>query len=240
MKKIITYQSIFLFSFLGLVNNAKSQTYAFSPGKTFIVNQGLNDLWYGGIEWTNNSAQTLVLHWQKIKVDTMGGSYFDMCASGNCYLGIPDSGSYNVYPTLPGQIGWLKMHFWSGSVPAICVAKIYVYEASFPNSGDTLTFILNVNQANGISQNDSDEKFDVYPNPANENLIIDFTNNNFEQPIELSIINSLGQSVYLKKFNSFSKNNIDVSALANGVYIIQLMNDKKEFLQTKKIIINHK
>ena len=70
--------------------------------------------------------------------------------------------------------------------------------------------------------------------------IYSFNNNSLERPIGLALINSLGQSVYLEKFNSFSKNNIDVSALSNGIYFIQLMNDKKEILQTKKIIINHK
>lgn len=240
MSKKFTFKTILIFSFLGLGFNAKSQTYTFTPGTTFTINMGFNDLQYDGIEWTNNSNQTIIFHWQKIEEDTTGGSYFDMCASGNCYIGIPDTGSFNVYPTLAGQIGWLKFHFWSGNIPGISKVKMYIYETSAPSNGDTLLYILNVNQnANGIAQNNLNPDLTVYPNPANEKLFIDITNRNSDETLYAFIINSIGQTIYSEELNHL-QNNISLTTLSEGIYILQLTNKRKEIIHTKKIIINHR
>jgi len=223
--------------FMAKVN---AQSYSLTSGNVFTINMGLNNVQFDGLEWTNISSQILVLNWQTIEIDTVPGSSFHLCASGECYIGMPDTGSYFYFPTLPGQIGWMKFHIWTGSTPGVSKLRAYIYEASAPNSGDTLTFIVNINQANGIEQNKSNESFAVYPNPADEKLIIDFAQYSFDELIDVSILNELGQLVHSDKISKAEKNKVNTSFLANGMYIVQFTNHKKEIIQIKKIIINHK
>lgn len=229
MKKIV----LILFSMICFTSyNSKAQTYSFSPGDTFIVNQGLNDMTFGGIEWTNNSSQILNLHWKTIEFDTISGSEMDFCASAFCFLGLPDTGSSYIYPTMPGQVGWFKFHFWSGSVSGTSKARIYVYEPSNPNGGDTLTYIFNMNALNGIAENTNDI-ISFYPNPATDK--INFTIKNKLNNYKVSIINSLGQLMNDYEIN-FYNYQIDVSALKPQTYFIVIKDEQNKIIQKSKII----
>lgn len=69
----------------------------------------------------------------------------------------------------------------------------------------------------------------AFPNPANDNLNIYFTDNSYNHHYE--IINILGQSIVL-----FESNEIDISKIPDGVYFLKI--DSNSSL-TKKIIIKH-
>jgi hypothetical protein len=76
-------------------------------------------------------------------------------------------------------------------------------------------------------------KFSVFPNPANDNLIVFSNADNFD----IKIIDNLGKMIYLNKTeNSFVKN-ISTSSFANGVYFISIQNSNG--MSTKKIIVIH-
>ncbi|MBV1923868.1 MAG: CotH kinase family protein, partial [Flavobacteriaceae bacterium] len=72
----------------------------------------------------------------------------------------------------------------------------------------------------------------IYPNPANTNINIDFSNE-FESNI--SIHDILGREVYNSTNNS-SNVNIDVSNLSSGLYMIRLYSNTYNI--SKKIVIN--
>lgn len=240
MKKFFFKISVLAICVL-LIVKVNAQSYTLTTGNVFTINMGFNDLQYDGLEWTNSSSQTLDLYWERIEVDTVPGSTFDMCASGDCQMFIPPTGSYNAYPTLPGQVGFLKMHFWTGNTPGVSKARIYIYESSAPNNGDTLTFILNINQANAINQNSiNNNLISVYPNPANDYLHINFNGVDIEKVKEIKIVNTIGQVVFIDSQKIVDNQKIDVSGLSNGVYLLQLTNYNNNIIQTKKIIINHK
>lgn len=79
-------------------------------------------------------------------------------------------------------------------------------------------------EANGVS---------IFPNPSNDGL---FTIN-FQSSNNIKVINTLGVTVYDEKIESGENSkNIDLSTLANGVYIVYVIDGNKS---TKhKIIIN--
>ena len=72
--------------------------------------------------------------------------------------------------------------------------------------------------------------FSVYPNPANDLLTV-----SFDQPCELSIINSLGQTVFNEQVKA-PKRNIDLSEFNEGLYFLQVKNDHG--LIVRKVIIS--
>lgn len=75
-------------------------------------------------------------------------------------------------------------------------------------------------------------KISIYPNPTQAIIYFDNNNNNFK---EVTIYNYIGQEVAKFNFTSISKNQeVDMSYLSNGVYILKFKNDKA--YQSVKVI----
>ncbi len=72
----------------------------------------------------------------------------------------------------------------------------------------------------------------IYPNPANTNLHIDFSN---EIGSQIIIFDILGRNVFNITENTMSQLDIDVSKFNTGIYIIKLISE--DYIISKKIII---
>jgi hypothetical protein len=221
--------SIIIIMLIGCVaaNVSKAQ-YSFSPSKTLIKNQTFNNLTYDSIHIANNSSDTLHLSWQKIQFDSIGGTYVDFCASGECYLGIPVSGSFP--PIKPGGFGYAGVHLWTGSQPSNCIARIWVYKAGDIAHGDTLTYILHAIPGSGTEIiKDNELTFSLYPNPASEKIYIQ-TNINNGKDIKISIYNILGEVIYSNSASNTSFN-IPLDNISKGIYFLQLESGNKTLVK---------
>ena len=224
-KKYLLF-GIITFLFLA---NANGQ-YSFSPSTTLIKNQPLDTLTYDSIHIANGSASTLLLDWQLISSDTTGGSYFDFCTSGNCFFGIPNTGSFPAIN--PGEFGWIGMHFWTGHIPGTSTAKIWMFEKGNPSIGDTLTFILNASGTNGIANLDKSDQISIGPNPSKG--IIEITNMK-DRGNQILIYNRLGQKVFSLDRGA-QEASIDLSSFPNGIYFIEVSHGNDSTF--RKIILN--
>ncbi len=77
----------------------------------------------------------------------------------------------------------------------------------------------------------------VYPNPATDNLTIEFNSNSVEQS-SVSMINTLGQvmkTVLAKTINGKNKIEISVNDLPKGLYLLKLSNGKNQSM--RKVVI---
>jgi hypothetical protein len=75
----------------------------------------------------------------------------------------------------------------------------------------------------------------IFPNPASGNLFIDFENKDFGKA-EISLRNILGETLLNENRIGNGKQRLDVSALSNGIYFLQM---KTEYgIATKKIVIS--
>ncbi|HOY39492.1 MAG TPA: BspA family leucine-rich repeat surface protein [Bacteroidales bacterium] len=90
----------------------------------------------------------------------------------------------------------------------------------------------------GLADNDALCVFSVYPNPAHEQIIVDVgTNYSAMEEITLEIVNTLNQVVFTTQINSH-QTVLDFSDWAgNGIYLVRLINAKRNTLNTKKIVI---
>ena len=79
-----------------------------------------------------------------------------------------------------------------------------------------------------------DNVFTIYPNPANNNVTIEFENSNNEYSIE--IFDMSGRLV-IHKISSDYQNYIDVNNLKNGLYMVRIIYDNNGY--QNKLIINH-
>jgi len=206
--------------------------YSFSPTTTLIKNQVLNTMTYDSIHIANNSGSALILDWELISLDTNSNCFFDFCAAGNCYIGIPDTGSF---PDIaPGQFGWIGMHFFTGNVPITSTAKVRVFEQGGSSKGDTLTFIINAAATNGINNHTAaDNSVSVYPNPVSDVLRIHASS---------GILLNSHVSLYCvsgkELINIFIQSDfidLDISSLAKGVYFLNI--NTKQGITVKKVVI---
>jgi hypothetical protein len=72
----------------------------------------------------------------------------------------------------------------------------------------------------------------IYPNPANENLIIDFPLN--EGRVEL--ISAQGKVVMKSQIDSYGT--LEISAIENGIYLVKVY-QKNDAILTRRIVIKH-
>ena len=99
---------------------------------------------------------------------------------------------------------------------------------------DTLiinTLISGLNSPNNINT------LKVYPNPANDVVIIDNGDFSLMSAYKLKIVNSLGAEVF-NSFVSIPQFQIPVSSIGgNGLYYIQIFDESSSLLTTKKLIL---
>lgn len=88
---------------------------------------------------------------------------------------------------------------------------------------------------NGIAQSSIKIKLNIFPNPAKEQIVIE--QNDLKGNFNMKMINLLGQTVIQKQINHQNNIVLDVSDLANGVYLLKLSNSEKEGIQ--RVVIQH-
>lgn len=75
-------------------------------------------------------------------------------------------------------------------------------------------------------------KVDVYPNPTSEQITIDLTKAQIDQPkIEIRSIIGSKMNVYLEKAG-VNKYKVNVSAFPRGYYLVLVREDRSKFQQT--------
>ena len=83
-----------------------------------------------------------------------------------------------------------------------------------------------------------DNTITVYPNPANDVVIIDNGNYSIMNNYNLMIFNSLSQQVFFSQINT-QQFQIPVSTLgAEGTYIIRILDGNNNIIKTKYLILN--
>ena len=100
----------------------------------------------------------------------------------------------------------------------------------------TDTLIINA-EVSGLNSPNNMNTLKVYPNPANDVVIIDNGDFSLMSDYKLKIVNSLGAEVF-NSFVSIPKFQITVSSIGgNGLYYIQIFDESSSLLTTKKLIL---
>jgi hypothetical protein len=226
-----------IFLFLGFLLGGigmYSQTYTFSPSNVFYTHLDTSELVYRGIEITNTGSTNLDLTWELILKDTLLDSEFDLCNSGICFNTLPVSG---VMPTMhPGEVGFLKMHMFSGRTMGLNTIKYILKNGS--TRIDTLTYFVTVGNITGIKNiNNLKDKVVVFPNPASTEAFIRLDLVSLSE-VSVSVLNVFGQTIQSEKqIGVFGENKIPLNtkSLSNGIYSIIIKTVNGE-LTTKLIV----
>ncbi|MEO7311319.1 MAG: PQQ-dependent sugar dehydrogenase [Chitinophagaceae bacterium] len=85
-----------------------------------------------------------------------------------------------------------------------------------------------------VGENTNDKTIDVYPNPANTYFIV--YNYALEEGRTITLIDLSGKAVKRQAANSFTTR-VDVGDIANGMYILKVVNAKGKTLRTEKLTV---
>lgn len=118
---------------------------------------------------------------------------------------------------------------------------LYIGGQFFTIDGDSLnciakwtggSYVSGCGNTSGINEiNNTNNFITVFPNPSNGNIVIGLktvNSNNFE----IGVYDVLGRSVYNKMIN-YDKNkfNLDLTSLANGLYLLRIKSNNNNFIQ---------
>ena len=133
----------------------------------------------------------------------------------------------NSYTDLNPPSG--TVYYQIGIQVAGCNPTAFGFEQSRSNLSNTSATGLN-----GLSQG----LVKVYPNPAHDFLIIQCEKQLSNAQLYLKLFNTLGQLTYSSKLNyEFEK--VDVKSMElNGIYLVQLYNEKNDLIFQQKIFID--
>ncbi len=130
----------------------------------------------------------------------------------------------------------LTIHHEADSITlAICINR-----NNAPRGPITLALLNALQQALTVGINEpatSNLPFNLYPNPSNGIINLDF-NNVGNKDYQVEIINQLGQQVYSETLNSSAnQHSINAENFQSGIYFLKLSDGLRS--ETKKLIIQH-
>jgi hypothetical protein len=115
-----------------------------------------------------------------------------------------------------------------------CITNVTVYDTLLTTVTDTL--IINAT-ITGLNPPSNQNTLKVFPNPANTHITIDYGNFNAMSGYTLTIVNSIGQTVFTTPINQ-QTSYIDLSTLTgNGIYFVQLIDQQNNTIENRKIVI---
>lgn len=232
MKKHFVLIALAFISYEFLDGGRIQAQHLLTPSNTLNKYQEFNTLTYDSIHIRNNSQDTLFLSWELLQYDSANLSYIDFCSSGNCWLGVPQTGSFPPIP--PASFGWAGVHFWTGDIEATASARIWLYKSDSSAIGDTLSYYLHAVSANGFEPNLNQQiGLKIYPNPCINKVFVSSEANAILNNVYL--INCLGETVFSQSYTT-SSTEIWLDKLPKGVYFIGIRSGESSFC--KKIILS--
>ena len=117
------------------------------------------------------------------------------------------------------------------------------FENCFINPCGTLIFTTTINSELGDVDNQSftflltsivdqsQDFYSIYPNPSNGNVTVDLYSQ--AKDISIKVTDILGKKTYYhNNFKNYSKQNINLSDLSDGLYIINVVTETKKFIKS--------
>jgi hypothetical protein len=134
-----------------------------------------------------------------------------------------------------GNFGGLGLIGASGFDPSAGVGNytlFYMFTDAMGCSG-TDSLQMQVSACTGISNNNAvAQSVSIYPNPAKDNLKV---TNRYNLPLNISIADASGRIVMHKELVAADEV-LNISKLANGLYLISIKDDSEKTLKTLKLI----
>jgi hypothetical protein len=228
-RALTTQEITYLFNESICTNNTAitPQTNSLSTGSTATFTASTSDpnpsyVWQSdfgqGFQTLNNfgnyaGANTATLNIANIQLPNHTQPFRVISSSGNC-IDTSDVAIINILDT--------------------CITNVTVYDTLLTTVTDTL--IINA-IITGLNPPSNQNTIKVFPNPANTHITVDYGNFASMNGYTLTIVNSIGQTVFTTQINQ-QTSYIDLSTwTGNGIYFVQLIDPQNNTIENRKIVI---
>jgi hypothetical protein len=211
-----------------------AQDFNYSPSQSVHTELVTNSFSNVNIDINTQTIQAIDYEWELVSNTMPAGWTYSLCDYTSCYPGIPVDGAMTPISNTEasnGTIGFFKLTINPDEVVGSGIAKIYVYDASDYNIGDTITMSFNHAGSVGI-EDEITGSLSVYPNPVVDLMTID---NSMNIQNEVLVSNILGEQILKLVIQPNAKKQIDVSAFQAGIYFVSYTNHLG-IRRTEKII----
>ena len=186
----------------------------------------------------NRTNQTQEYHWK----------YDIICAPDNWWFWLDDN-TVNMPPGVdtsgvkdfpvriePDEELYLKMQTRPFEVIGGAQVDIKLYLTQFPDSvAVRAIFIFNEGcQTVGVNNSSTENQFEVFPNPAQNHLSVNFPSN-FNRELKWHLFTLTGEKVKTETINQFTQS-IDLQSMASGIYFYQII-ENGHVVQSDKLIV---
>ena len=171
-----------------------------------------------------------------------GGKWIQICGNGTCLAFTKDLTTEQTIGSLTllipaGTTSDIKEDFhvnYAGTGTALhCSANIKFSEKGNLTNNSVCTVVFN--KGASISDFSSNKNFELYPNPASEFITI---NSNMTGESIFVLRNILGKEIYKTDISDNNiRKKINISGLEPGVYLYNVINNKKTVI-SRKLVIN--
>jgi hypothetical protein len=145
-----------------------------------------------------------------------------MLANADAYLSNQVGGTGHLRVTVsPANV---KVDFVRAWLPADTLTGVH------RNAEVAFSYTINSRITTEVKQSIEENKFSIYPNPANDKLIIQEPTDS--ENFQVRLISVLGQQILQSE-----EKQIDISQIPNGIYLVNIRTDMTEF--NERIVINH-
>ena len=199
---------------------------------------------------TPNEWLTLITYLGNVaKMKESGTSHWNAPNTGtneSGFTGLPGgertgpNGSVASFNYLGSKANWFELNSQSITPTGAVVFTIYNNNNNFINQGVDSCFGYSVRLIKDSPLNNQsfiNDSFNIYPNPAKEQITIDCGDITNVSGLSYKIINTLGQEIINGKLSS-QQNIIPLNQLkGQGIYFVKILNEQNEVLSIKKIIV---
>lgn len=204
-----------------------SQVFSPVTNDTTLYGDASASDFYGDISIVNDNGASNSMYWEVDSVNLPTNWEFSVCDQNICY----PKGTQNVQWNLPGNGGYLNMHFYPNGEAGEGLVILKVNDSPGEDQIEYLTFRANASSSAGINKN-SLEEITLYPNPSVD--VINITGGTADTKLEM--LDILGNKVKSGKLDSNGNYKINTTSVLNGVYFIVFMEKGQKV--TRKIIVH--
>lgn len=219
MKKFLLSVCFGAASFIGFAQSFSTETL-----DTTLYGTPLMADFYGDVDFFNNTSTSNKMVWIVDSTNLPVGWEFSVCDQAVCN----PIGMTNDIWYLPVTGGYMNVHFYPNNVDGEGFVTFRVYNYDIPTDEIYLTFRGSTLRSDVLETKDN--LFNMFPNPVDETLSLSMDT---DKSI-VKIYNTQGQLVLTDVINSIGINNLNVSELSKGTYVVEVTSSK---YSSRKVLI---
>lgn len=187
------------------------------------------------ILFSTTTPEAITFRWELLDNTVPADWDYSLCDYTTCYIGIPEKSDMkriSLEESTNGTKGFLKINVLTANSNGSYIMRYYVYDSADRNRGDTVVFNF-INTTVSVSDIVGNSEVKLFPNPANDFIIVESENMNSE----LEIVDVSGQVLYKQHLVGVAEHRIDLSNLNGGVYLVFLR--AEGILRQSRIILSN-